>query len=81
MEYNMYFKEKPDKSEVLAYDKINKIYNTPDYDELIDIIWHYMYSYLYDNNIDLILYADEFEIVTGIEGYPENVVNYILKHY
>jgi hypothetical protein len=39
-----------------------------------------MYSYLYDNNIDLILYADEFEIYTGIEGYPyENVVNFILQ--
>jgi hypothetical protein len=80
MKYNMYNKEKPNELEISAYTKIDRIHNSSDDNELIDTLWHYMYSYLYDNNIDLILYADEFEIYTGIEGYPyENVVNFILQ--
>ena len=38
-----------------------------------------MHSYLFEDGIDLILYADEFEMYTGKTGIVEEVVNYIIK--
>ena len=50
-------------------------------DELIDILWHYMFNYVYRDRYDLWPYCDEFENCTGKEGIVGNIVNYILEHY
>lgn len=63
---------------MLAYNIIKDHYEN-DYDELVDALYHYMHSYLFEDGIDLILYADEFEMYTGKTGTVEEVINYIIK--
>jgi hypothetical protein len=64
---------------MLAYVIIKTEYEKDD-NNLNDVLFHYMHSYLFEDRIDLILYADEFEIYTGKEGIIEEVVNYIFNN-
>jgi len=75
MEFKMYNGKKPTEMEIAAYEKIDKLYKE-DHNELNDTLWHYMYSYLFDDNIDLWVYADEMYNYFGIDT-AEEIVKYI----
>lgn len=64
---------------MLAYIIIKTEYDN-NQNEFNNTLYHYMHSYLFEDRIDLILYADEFEIYTGEKGIPEVVINYIINN-
>lgn len=65
------------KKEVLAFEKVQISYQEQ-YDEMIDILYHYMLSYK-ENLPDIMLFRDEFENMTG-ERDHEFIVDYILSY-
>lgn len=65
------------KKEVLAFEKVQISYQEQ-YDEMIDILYHYMLSYK-ENLPDIMLFRDEFENMTG-ERDHEFIVDYILNY-
>lgn len=65
-------------NEMLAYIIIKEAYDN-DSDELVDSLYHYMHSHLFEDGMDMILYGDEIENYLGFRGI-QNVVNYIIKN-
>ena len=65
------------KKEMLAFEKVQISYQEQ-YDEMIDILYHYMLSYK-ENLPDIMLFRDEFENMTG-ERDHEFIVDYILSY-
>ena len=65
------------KKEVLAFEKVQISYQEQ-YDEMIDILYHYMLSYK-ENLPDIMLFRDEFENMTG-ERDHEFIIDYILNY-
>ena len=64
-------------NDIIAYKRIKTLYETQEYNELYDILYHYMNAFI-DECFDIILFRDEFENVTGISSHEE-IVDYILN--
>ena len=65
------------KKEVLAFEKAQMLFQE-DYNEMTDILYYYMLSYM-KNDLDNILFRDEFENITG-ERDHEFIIDYILNY-
>lgn len=62
--------------DVMAYGKIKYLYEREEYNELVDIAYHYMTAFIREVP-DIIMFRDEFENVTGIKEHHQ-IVNYII---
>lgn len=62
----------------LCYIKM-KYYYENNYDESIDILYHYFKSIIDGNQFDTYLFADEFENLIGIREH-DDIVHYVIKH-
>lgn len=65
------------KKEILAFEKAQMLFQE-DYNEMTDILYYYMLSYM-KNDLDNILFRDEFENITG-ERDHEFIIDYILNY-
>ena len=64
---------------VLAYQRIKALYNM-DYNEAYDILYHYMLTYLNDEEADNYLFLEEARAVLGLKSH-DDIVDYILNMY
>ncbi len=64
---------------VLAYQRIKALYNM-DYNEAYDILYHYMLTYLNDEEADNYLFLEEARAVLGLKNH-DDIVDYILNMY
>ena len=62
--------------DVMAFGKIKYLYEREEYNELVDIAYHYMQSFIRETP-DITMFRDEFENVTGIKEHYQ-IVNYIM---
>jgi hypothetical protein len=63
--------------DVMAYGKVKYLYECEEYNELVDIAYHYMQSFIREVP-DIIMFRDEFENVTGIKEHHQ-IVSYIME--
>jgi hypothetical protein len=63
--------------DLMAYGKTKYLYEREEYDELVDIAYHYMLSFVRELP-DIIMFRDEFENVTGIKEHHQ-IVSYIME--
>lgn len=65
------------RNDILAFEKAQMLFQE-DYNEMTDILYYYMLSYM-KNDLDNILFRDEFENITG-ERDHEFIIDYILNY-
>jgi len=78
MNYN---KKKLTSEETKAWMIISNKYNDKSsYDEIVDSLYHYMFSIVNGYQFDVGMFADEIENLIGIRKRTD-IINYILKNY
>jgi hypothetical protein len=60
----------------MAYVKVKYLYEREEYNELVDIAYHYMTAFIRDLP-EMIMLRDEFENATGVKEHYQ-IVNYII---
>lgn len=63
--------------DLMAYGKTKYLYEREEYNELVEIVYHYMQSFIRETP-DIIYFRDEFENVTGIKEHHQ-IVSYIME--
>ncbi len=62
--------------DLMAYGKVKYLYECEEYNELVDIAYHYMTAFIRDLP-EIIMFRDEFENATGVKEHYQ-IVNYII---
>ena len=63
--------------DMLAFSRAKNLYYGLEYNELYDVLYNYMLTYLNGPEIDNYLFLDEVENLTGIRNH-DAIVDYIL---
>ena len=63
--------------DVLAFQRARNLYYGMEYNELYDVLFNYMLTYLNGPDIDNYLFKDEVENLIGIRNH-DDIVDYIL---
>lgn len=65
--------------DIYFYKEIKNVFETEDYNELVDVLYHYMESYITGRIFDVGLFRDECENLIGIRDH-EDIIE-IIKQY
>lgn len=63
--------------DLMAYGKVKYLYEREEYNELVDIAYHYMTAFIREVEDIAMFYRYEFENATGVKEHYQ-IVNYII---
>lgn len=63
--------------DILAFSRAKNLYYGLEYNELYDVLYNYMLTYLNGPEIDNYLFLDEVENLTGMRNH-DAIIDYIL---